>query len=328
LIGIFKKRNPGSLLLLLLYAVVVKWTYFSMPQVATEPSAGGTLFQPIWKMLADGQETSIRLRWVGLLFNFIHAWQLNSIINRHKMMGAANFLPAIAYLTISAAFPQWNAFSSWSVVGVILLWTFQAQFSLYQTAQTRGAVYNRCLVLGLLPLIEPSSFPFILWGIVGIWVMRPFRWAEWWVMMIGLLTPYYFLSIWKYWNGTAGWYKVFPRGSFQLPALDDPRALFVILALLAIPTLMGMLQVQSNLRKMLIPVRKGWTQWTVWLFLALTLPFILVQDNDPGYILVLLPVAAFQACFYFYAPLRIIPLLFFWLELAAVLWIQYGGRFS
>ncbi len=260
-----------------------------------------------------------------MFFNLLHAMQLNALINRHKMMAAPNFLPALSYLTISSFFPQWNDFTSWSLVISITLWVFHTQFGLYQTSQSRGAVYNRCLVWGLLPLLEPAAMPFILWGLIGIWVMRPFRWAEFWVMVIGLLTPYYFLIIWNYWAGLANWYRVLPSFSFHLPQFDQPRWFFAGLALLALPTFLGMFQVQSNLRKMLIPVRKGWTHWTIWWLLSLSLPFLLGSYGS-GYTAMLIPIAAFQACFFYYASLRIVPLLFFWVELFAVLWVQYGSR--
>jgi hypothetical protein len=328
LIGLFKKRNPILWIALLLYAVVIKWVYFASPQVVSDSQAGGPIFKPFFEFLSGGQTSSLRLRWLGLLFNLIQAFQLNALINRHKMMATANYLPALSYLTITSVFPEWNDFSSWSLVICIVLWIFHAQFHLYQTAQSRGAVYNRCLIWGLLPLLEPTAYPFVLWGLIGIWVMRPFRWAECWVVIIGLLTPYYFLMIWKYWNGLTHWYRVLPRVTIQLPAMEQPRWFFTGLAILAIPTFLGMMQVQSNLRKMLIPVRKGWTHWTIWLILSLTLPFLLAGNDGPGYIALLIPVAAFQACFFYYASLRIVPLLFFWIELLAVLWVQYGGRFS
>ena len=146
-------------------------------------------------------------------------------------------------------------------------------------------------------------------------------------MLIGLLTPYYFSGIWKYWTGATDWYRLLPAIDFHLPYIGQPRWYFTALALLAIPTLAGMMQVQSNLRKMLIPIRKGWTHWTIWLILALPLPF-LTANYGAGYMALLVAVAAFQACFFYYASLRILPLLFFWMELVAVLWIQYGGRFS
>ncbi|MFM7672371.1 MAG: hypothetical protein ACKO6Q_07265 [Bacteroidota bacterium] len=328
MIGLFKQRNPILWLALLLYAVVVKWIYFSSPQSVATTSAGGVLFKPLLSFLAGGHQTSLSLRWLGLFLNLVQALQLNGLINRHKMMGTANYLPALSYLTISSAFPQWNDFSSWSLVICLLLWIFHGQFELYQTPQSRGAVYNRCLVWGLLPMFEPAALPFVVWGLIGIWVMRPFRWSEFWVIFIGLLTPYYFLMIWRYWTETPGWYRVFPSIGFQLPTIGEPRWLFAGLGLLAIPTLLGMMQVQSHLRKMLIPVRKGWTHWTIWLIISQSLPFLFSEPFGPGYTALLIPVAAFQACFFYYASLRIVPLLFFWVELFAVLWVQYADRFS
>lgn len=328
LIGIFKQRNPLLWLALLLYAVVVKWVYLSTAQSVAGTPSGGVLFRPLMHWLAGGETQSVSLRWLGLLFNLIQALQLNALINRHKMMGTPNFLPALSYLTISSFFPQWNDFTSWSLVICILLWVFHTQFQLYQSPQSRGAVYNRCLVWGILPLLEPTAMPFIAWGLVGIWVMRPFRWAEFWVILIGLLTPYYFLMIWNYWNGSSDWFRVIPNLELHLPAFEQPRWFFAGLALLAIPTFLGMLEVQSHLRKMLIPVRKGWTHWTTWMILSISLPFSLPGSFGPGYTAILVPTAAFQACFFYYANLRIVPILFFWVELLAVLWIQYGDRLS
>jgi len=328
LIGLFKQRNPILWLALLLYAVAVKWIYFTWPQSVAATPTGGHLFKPILEFFAGEKDSSLQLRFIGLLLNLVQAFQLNGLINRNKMMGAATYLPALSYLTLSSFFSQWNDFTSWSLVLCLLLWIFQGQFKLYQTPQSRGAVYNRCLIWGLLPLLEPAALPFVLWGLIGIWVMRPFRWPEFWIVLMGLITPYYFMMIWNYWNGVGEWYRVVPSLRLYYPHIGEARWFVAMGMLLAIPTLVGMGQVQSNLRKMLIPVRKGWMHWTIWLLLSLLLPFLLPQQYGPGYTAILLPTAAFQACFYYYTGLRIVPLLFFWLELGAVLWLQYGSRIS
>jgi hypothetical protein len=145
---------------------------------------------------------------------------------------------------------------------------------------------------------------------------------------VGLLTPYYFLGVWRFWQGGDDWYRLFPRIRIQLPDIGDPRWFLTGVALLAIPTLLGMMQVQSNLRKMLIPVRKGWTHWTLLLAFTLPLPFLVGRGGWSGLGAILVPIAAFEACFFYYSTLRIIPLVFFWAQFLAVLWLQYGTRFS
>jgi len=311
-----------------IYAVFVKWPYWTLPQSLADTSTGGVLFEPLIRFLNGDQPQSIRLRLVGLLLNLLQALLINALINRHRMMGSVNQLPALAYLTISSALPAWNACTPTSLVITITLWIFQSQFSLYQSPQSRGAVYNRCLVWALLPLIEPAAWSLCLWGWICIWVMRPFRWSEFGVMLVGLLTPYYFLGVWRYWNGVDAWYRMLPPIHVQLPNIGDPRWFFAGVGLLAIPTLLGMMQVQSNLRKMLIPVRKGWTHWTLLLILTLPMPFLVDAGGWSGFGAILVPIAAFQACFFYYSSLRILPLIFFWAQLFAVLWIQYGSRFS
>lgn len=299
-----------------------------MPQLVDTTSGGGPLFEFLLSFLAGDRPESNRLRILGLLLNLVQALQINGLINRHRMMGSVNFLPALSYLTISSAFPDWNAFTASSLVLTVALWIFQSQFSLYQTPQSRGAVFNRCLVWGILPLVEPAAWSLCLWGWMGIWVMRPFRWSELGVMIVGLLTPYYFLGVWKFWRGADDWYRLFPSIRFHPPVTGDPRWFFTGIGLLAIPTLLGMLQVQSNLRKMLIPVRKGWTHWTLLLFLTLPFPFLVGSGGWTGFAPILIPIAAFQACFFYYASLRIFPILFFWVQLFAILWLQYGSRFT
>lgn len=297
-----------------------------MPQSVASTSTGGVLFEPMLRSLAGDQPESMRLRLLGLLLNLVQALQINGLISRHRMMGSVNHLPALAYLTISSAVPAWNAFTPTSIVITIALWVFQSQFSLYQSPQSRGAVYNRCLIWAVLPLIEPAAWSLCIWGWICIWVMRPFRWSEFGVMLTGLLTPYYFLAVWRYWMGADHWYRLFPAFQVQLPDIGDPRWFLSAFGLLIIPTFMGMLHVQSNLRKMLIPVRKGWTHWT--LLLVFTAPFPFLATGWSGFGAILIPVAAFQACFFYYTSLRILPLIFFWGQFFAVLWIQYGSRFS
>ncbi len=326
MIAIFKQKNPANLILLLVFGVLIKLPMFLHPHTPTVRPADGTLFIYLLQTLEPTGKTSpiiYSLLAFGLLF--LQAVILTRFVNNQRMMSRSSYLPGMAYLLITSLLPEWNYFSAPLIINSILLFVLSALFRIYNQQNAKAMIFNIGVALGVAGFLFISSLTFIIWVLLALAVMRPFRLNEWLLCILGITMPFYFYGIYLFINDKWSWQAMVPHVSVGIPAIRQSFWLAGSVFLLMIPFLTGGYYVQDNLRRMLINVRKGWSLLLLYLLASLLLPFINNSDTFENWVMAMIPMAAFHGCTYLYSTLRIYPNLVFWLSVAFVLAYQYAG---
>lgn len=257
---------------------------------------------------------------------FTQALQLNSLINKHRMMQRVNFLPAAAYLIITSLMPEWNHFSAPLLVNSLVLLIFSSLFKLSNQYSIKGTVFNIGVAIGISSFIFFPSVILFVWLIFALLIMRSVRINEWLICLLGVTAPYYFYAAYLFFSDHWSWEHLFRPITIAMPSPGQSLWRAIGSILLIIPFLIGGYFVQENLRKMLIQVRKNWSLMLIYLLFALFIPFL--NNTAIGFenwILIIVPFAAFHACTYLYPPQRWIPVVIFWLSIAYILVYQYAG---
>jgi hypothetical protein len=323
-IGIFKQKNPTNILLLLVFGILIKLPMFLSPRPAISRPADGILYEGILDFLKPtGQDFPALYSLLAFAFLFLQAIMLTQFINSQRMMNKVSYLPGMAYLLITSLLPEWNQFSSPLLINTILLLVLSGLFRIYNLPNARGTIFNVGLALGVAGFIFVSSLTFIVWILLALAIMRPFRLNEWLLCILGITTPFYFYAIYIFINDQWDWDKFLPTITIGLPSLEQSAWLAGSVFLIMLPFLIGGYFVQDNLRRMLINVRKGWSLLLLYLLAALLLPFVNTSDTFENWIMAMIPMAAFHASAYHYPPMRLIPLLLFWVTVAFILTYQY-----
>jgi hypothetical protein len=250
---------------------------------------------------------------------------LTRFMNSQRMLSRSTYLPGMAYMLVTSLLPEWNYFSAPLIINTILLFVLSRLFNIYNQQNASGSIFNIGLSLGIASFLFFPSLTFIIWILLALMVMRPFRLNEWLICVLGITTPFYFYAIYLFITGQWSWQSLWPYFSISLPSVEQSAWLAGSAFLLVVPFLMGGYYVQDNLRKILIHVRKGWSLILLYLLGAIFIPFVNNSDTIENWVMAAIPFAAFHACAYLYANLRIIPLLLFWLTLAFILGYQYYG---
>ncbi|HJS56379.1 MAG TPA: DUF6427 family protein, partial [Chitinophagaceae bacterium] len=259
-------------------------------------------------------------------FLFTQALQLNSLINKNRMMQRLNFLPATAYLVITSLMPEWNHFSAPLLVNTLVLLIFSGLFAISNQYSIKSSMYNIGVAVGIGSFIFFPSLILFFWLIFALLVMRSVRLNEWLICLLGVTTPYYFYAAYLFFSDKWSWQQLFQPVNVALPTPGQSLWLAMGTILLVVPFLIGGYFVQENLRKMLIQVRKNWSLMLIYLLFALFIPFL--NNSAEGFenwILIIVPFAAFHACTYLYPPQRWIPVVIFWLSITFILVFQYAG---
>lgn len=323
MISIFKQKSPANIFLLLILGVFIKLPMFWDPHIPLPREADGILFKSILDFLAPMDPFIYPL--LTFVFIFLQAILLNRFINGQRMISKPTYFPAMAYLLITSLFPEWNYFTPPVLVNTILLLVLIALFNIYNKQQAKGPIFNIGIGLGIASFIMISSLTFVIWILLALMVMRPFRLKEWLICLVGVTTPFYFYAIYLFITDSWHWDQIWPHFSMGLPRMEQSLWLAGSAFLLVIPFLAGGYYVQDSLRRMLIQVRKGWSLLLLFLLGAVFLPFVNSTGTFENWVLGAIPLAAFHACTYLYAGLRIFPLLLFWLTIAFILGYQYAG---
>lgn len=322
--GIFKQKNPANIVLLLVFGVLIKLPVFLHPHVPVHQEGDAVLFSALLDLLEPyGKTNPVIYSLLAYSFIFLQAVMLTSFINSQRMMSRPNYFPGMAYMLITSLFPEWNYFSAPLLVNFILVLVLSRLFRIYNQPNALGSVFNVGLALGISSFIFFPSVTFILWILLALAVMRPFRLNEWIVCLVGVTTPYYFYAIYLFVTDSWSWSNLWPATRIRLPAVEQTAWLAGSVFLMAVPFLAGGYYVQESLRRMLIQVRKGWSLVLLYLLCALFIPFVNNSGTIENWVVAAIPLAAFHACTYLYASFRILPLLLFWLTIVFILGYQY-----
>ncbi len=324
MIGIFKQKNPANIFLLLVFGVLIKLPMFLYPHIPGSRVNDGILFKGILDFLAPiGRSGPMVYPLLAFGLLFLQSILLTRFMNTQRMMSRPTYFPGMAYLLITSLLPEWNYFSAPLIVNTILLFVLSGLFKIYGQPNAKGAIFNIGLALGIASFLFFPAITFLIWILLALALMRPFRLNEWVLCIVGITTPFYFYAIYLFINGQWSWDHLWPYFSVSLPSIKQSAWLAGSAFLLVVPFLGGGYYVQDNLRRMLIQVRKGWSLLLLYLLGAIFIPFVNNSDNFENWVMAAIPFAAFHACNYLYATLRVIPMLLFWLTVAFILGYQY-----
>lgn len=324
--GIFKQKTPANTLLLLVFGVCIKLPAFTHPHIVVSKPEDGILYRELLRLLEPATRANpVLFPILAFALLFLQALTLTRFINGQRMMNKSTYFPGMAYMLITSLLPEWNYFSAPLLVNTIFLFVLNALFKTYNQSDARGSIFNVGMALGLASFIFFPSVSFVLWILLALAVMRPFRLNEWLICLLGITTPFYFYAVYLFIDDKWSWHNLVPYFSISLPAVKQSIWLAGSVFLVAVPFLAGGYYVQDSLRKMLIQVRKGWSLLLLYLLGAVFVPFVNNAAGFENWVMAAIPFAAFHACTYYYSTLRILPLLLFWLTVAFILGYQYGG---
>jgi hypothetical protein len=323
-IGIFKQKNPGNALILLVYALVLKFSMFLHPALPVLHPEDNYLYRLIFRGLDSVfHQAAIGYAILSFVILFTQATLFNRICNYDKLLPKPNFLPGMAYILITSLLPDWNHFSAPLLVNSVMIWVYYRMIGLYNSNRPGSSIFNIGVWAGVVSLLYMPAMAFLLLVLFGLITMRPFRIREWLIGLLGFTFPYYFLFLILYLTGQWSWMKIVPHIILTVPAI--PSIIWTTLGILwlVVPFIVGGFYVQKNLSKMLIQIRKNWSLLLLYLMVAVIIILINHPDSYENWVVMAPPFAAFHAAAYYYPSRRTGPLVLHWLIVAYVLVVNY-----
>ena len=319
--GIFRANNPFNTFLLLVYGIFLKICWFIHPHALTTGPMDGFLYKKFFPHIVLLQsQYPIFYDSIVYLFLFTQAVIFNRIVVNQRLMQKANYYPAMSYLLLTSLFASWNEFSSVLIVNTLLIWAFAKINKLYNTNEPKVTLFNIGMIIGLISFLFMPALGFLLFLILALIVSRPFRFREWVVALIGIITPYYLLCCQIFLsNGNLGAFK-FPYLKPFLPVIHLNKIEWALLCLSFLVLGIGVYFVYTNLRKQVVQVRKNWTFILFYFLISCLLTFFYSGKILEYSLLILVPLSAYFASFFFYPRFRIILIIVHWVFVSFIIY--------
>ncbi len=309
--------------MLLVYGLILKLPWFISPQIPLIQKSDSFLFNRVMKFLKpglDGFPLSYSIITFFLLYT--QAISFNRLLNNRRLMPKSNYLPAMSYLLITSFFTEWNILSAPLVINTILIWVWAKMSSLYNNPEAKSTLFNIGIVIGVATFFYFPAIAFALLIIFALLITRPPKIAEWLIPLLGIFTPWYFLFAWLFLTDKLYSFQV-PFIEFDYPFLAHNNVRYVGMLLIIIPAIIGGIFVQLNALRQIVQVRKSWWLMTLYLTVALFIPFINSSHNFQYWILATVPLSAFIACIFYYPQKKWIRAAIHWLMFAFAIYATY-----
>lgn len=322
--GIFRSSNPFSIILLFFYGIILRYASFAQPVVPTANDTDGFLYHVLLRSLSNmSKGPSLIYPIIAYILVFTQAMMINVFFYRHRLLARPSYLPALAYILITALFPEWWQLSSTLIVNTLLIVVWDNLTGLYKSPRAKQIIFNTGIIVGICSFFYFPSLVFIFLLFAALMIMRPASIPEWLTGILGLTIPYYFLFAWTYLQGTWSTSKFLPSIYFSYPLFQQSLWAWAGLLLLVVPFLISGFYIQGNILRMLIQVRKGWSLLLVYLLVALTIPFINGTQSFEYWVLSAVPFTAFHANVFSYPQGRLVPNLLHILMAAFILALNW-----
>lgn len=324
MVVLFRERSPASIIWILLIAIGLHAHSFLEQPVVLSTAKDGLISYFFRSFLSGFSGLPVFLLYLLLLL--VQALRFNYVMNDLRMFQHSNFLTAMSYILFASLLPQWHTVTPALVANIFIIWIYSLILKLYNNKNPRALLYNIGLITGLAIV---SYHPLVLMFFIvlfAVMVIRAFNLTEIFVLLMGFLTPVYFLGAYLFltdqWDDLI---RYLPSWDFRWPSLEKDYRLLLSLLVFLVSFLAGIFVWEKNNRRMLIQSRKNWGVLLLVFALFLPVPLVHYQHSVNAMMLWLPPLAAFVANAFLYPRKTLFPLILFWLIVAVSVYNNWTG---
>ncbi|SDZ97723.1 hypothetical protein SAMN05192529_105117 [Arachidicoccus rhizosphaerae] len=323
MVSLFKEKTSIGVFRLMLLSVVVHAKFFiHSPQVVV--STDNMLLAPLLKYIIDWPTLVLAMIYHALIV--IQALRLNYILGNHKLFAHTNFTVAMCYILFTGLLPQWCVISEALVINILIIWLIHLLCQLYHTAKAGAVVFNIGLVTGIAILLYPPAYPLILIMLIGIMIIRPFKFTQLITYIIGTALPLYFLGAYLYFFDQFSHVQLYlPRLGLYKLDLSQKGTLIGCFSLILICVIGGFSYLQANMHKLLILARKCWIILFLMVLFFIPAPFTLAGAGWAAALLLMPAAAAIAGNLFYYNQQKVILAVLFWLLIFSAWFYSFNG---
>lgn len=292
MVFLFRGKSIINIFYLVVLAILVHLHFIVAPPVVITNTNDGVFSLLLKNYVAGLPAPALFLCYHATIL--IQAIRLNMVLMDLRMFQTTSYTTAMAYLLLSAMLPQWCGITPALMANFLLIWIFVKLSRLYNHPSPKTLLFNTGLIVGLSMICYHPTAILILVVLFALAVVRPFKLAEWLILLMGVLMPYYLLgAILFLKDETATFASYLPFLKLNLPLAQWTVPLIISLSVLFVILVSGLLYWSQSNKRMIIQIRKNWGAMMVMLLILLPIPFIFANGGIESAIMSLVPLAAF-----------------------------------
>lgn len=136
---------------------------------------------------------------IATILILVQALFINKLVNDNSMARENTFLPAIGFLLVASAFPEFHALSPLLMANTFFIIALSELFDTYRKYDVSGNVFNVGFWIAIASLFHFSMGIYFFLGVIGLAVLRAFNVGELLVMLIGYCIPYFLYGVYRFW---------------------------------------------------------------------------------------------------------------------------------
>jgi hypothetical protein len=316
---LFRDRSDINLLFLVLLSVGLHFHIWIHPPLVVANESDGLLAYILLHYIKPLSPLALILLFQAIILS--QAIRLNVLMSKLKMFQQVSYLPGFTYLILTALFPYWDAISSGLIANSLLIWILVKLLRLYDQSQPKTLEFNIGLILGCsILLYEPIAIliPVVLFALT---IIRPFKLAEWLVLIMGILLPFYFIFTFVFLTSAQPEYRHYlPRLDWKNPLVRPEMNVILSIIAITVQLIVGVYFWQTQQSRFIIQVRKYWGVLLLVLVLTAFQPIIFSAQALYASAIVLTPLACFISFAYSTPKSLLIPNILFWSALALIVY--------
>lgn len=318
MVFLFKDKSFVSVFCLILLCFAVHSHLFVGMASIPETQDSGVISFVLIKYIKQLQPTIISLLYIAIVL--LQAIRLNILLNEYRMFSQVGFTTAMSYVLLTGIFPEWASITPALIANSFVIWIFIQLTKLYNNPSPKSLLFNTGLIVGAAVLCYHSTALLLIIVLFALIIVRPFVLSEWFVLLLGVLMPFYIIGALLFLNDKiAFWQSFVPRIHFTKVVVTKNIWFWVNVGIISVMLLSGFIMLNGNTNRMVIQIRKNWGVITVMALIMIPLPFIFVDAGMAATALSIVPFAAIISNAFVYPRKMWWPNILFFLAIAAVI---------
>lgn len=220
MLSLFRTNQVAFSILLLVYALILRLSYF-LGRTPHDMANDGVLAIFIKNYLGD---STLTIGIITLFVVFVQALLVNNLANKYRLFKEITLFPGLFYILLVSCIQDFLPLSAVLLGNTFLIIAITNLLNIFKNSKCADAIFNVGFWIGVAALFYHAFVLFLFLGLLGLIVLRTFKFKEAVMLLTGYLLPFIFVSVYYFWQNEfdAYWQTHFFE---QFSFLDFPRPL-------------------------------------------------------------------------------------------------------
>ena len=183
---------PFLVIILLIFRAI---TFWQIPEIPLYQS--GVLGDLVYHVVGT---SGLVPQIFAFILVLVQALLTNRICSEYQLAPENSYYPALFFIILSSFLPDMQTLSPALMGNTFFLIAINETFRSYKSIQTADSIFNIGFWVAIGSLFYWSYWVFLIWGIIGISLLRNFRIDETLILIIGFILPYFLITVYFFWT--------------------------------------------------------------------------------------------------------------------------------